>query len=57
MTALPNVESPMEESLFIEAAGLYRAARCQGLAIRTSVDCLIAPALSHDEVTAPSAVS
>ena len=49
MTALPIVESPMEESLFIEAAGLYRAARRRGLTIRSSVDCLIAAcALRHD---------
>ena len=49
MTALPIVESQMEESLFIEAAGLYRAARRQGLTIRSSVDCLIAAcALRHD---------
>jgi len=49
MTALPIVESPMEESLFIEAAGLYRAARRQGLTVRSSVDCLIAAcALRHD---------
>jgi predicted nucleic acid-binding protein len=49
MTALPIVESQMEESLFMEAAGLYRAARRQGLTIRSSVDCLIAAcALRHD---------
>ena len=49
MIALPIVESPMEESLFIEAADLYRAARRQGLTIRSSVDCLIAAcALRHD---------
>jgi predicted nucleic acid-binding protein len=42
MTALPVVESPMEESLFIEAADLYRSARRRGLTIRSSVDCLIA---------------
>ena len=49
MTALPIVESPMEESLFIEAAELYRSARRQGLTIRSSVDCLIAAcALRHD---------
>jgi predicted nucleic acid-binding protein len=49
MTALPMIESPMEESLFIEAADLYRAARRQGLTIRSSVDCLIAAcALRHD---------
>jgi len=49
MIALPIVESPMEESLFIEAAELYRSARRQGLTIRSSVDCLIAAcALRHD---------
>jgi predicted nucleic acid-binding protein len=49
MAALPIVESPMEESLFIEAAGLYRSARRQGLTVRSSVDCLIAAcALRHD---------
>jgi len=49
MTALPIVESQMEESLFIEAAELYRSARRQGLTIRSSVDCLIAAcALRHD---------
>ena len=49
MCALPVIESPMEESLFIEAAQLYRAARRQGLTVRSSVDCLIAAcALRHD---------
>ena len=49
MTALPIIESPMEESLFVEAAGLYRSARRRGLTIRSSVDCLIAAcALRHD---------
>ena len=42
MTALPIVEFPLEESLFIEAAELYRAARRLGLTIRSSVDCLVA---------------
>jgi len=49
MLALPIVESPMEESLFVEAAGLYRSARRQGLTVRSSVDCLVAAcALRHD---------
>jgi len=49
MCALPVIESPMEESLFIEAAQLYRAARRQGITVRSSVDCLIAAcALRHD---------
>ncbi len=49
MLALPLVESPMEESLFLEAAELYRSARRQGLTIRSSVDCLIAAcALRHN---------
>ena len=42
MLSLPIVESPMEESLFLEAANLYRAGRRRGLTIRSSVDCLIA---------------
>lgn len=49
MLSLPIVESPMEESLFLEAASLYRAGRRRGLTIRSSVDCLIAAcALRHD---------
>jgi hypothetical protein len=47
--ALPIIESPMGESLFLEAADLYRAARRRGLTIRSSVDCLVAAcALRHD---------
>jgi predicted nucleic acid-binding protein len=49
MLSLPTVESPMQESLFLEAANLYRAGRRRGLTIRSSVDCLIAAcALRHD---------
>jgi predicted nucleic acid-binding protein len=49
MLALPIVESPMEVSLFLEAAGLYRAARRRGLTVRSATDCLIAAcALRHD---------
>lgn len=49
MIALPIIESPMEESLFIEAARLFRSAHRQGLTVRSSVDCLIAVcALRHD---------
>jgi predicted nucleic acid-binding protein len=49
MLALPIVESPMEESLFLEAAELYRSARRRGLTVRSSVDCLIAAcALRHN---------
>ena len=36
------VETPMTESLFLEAVALYRSGRRQGLTIRSSVDCLIA---------------
>lgn len=42
MLALPIVESPMSETLFVEAAQLYRAARRAGITVRSSVDCLIA---------------
>jgi predicted nucleic acid-binding protein len=49
MRALPAVESPMEESLFLEAVNLYRMARRRGLTVRSSIDCLIAAcALRHN---------
>ena len=49
MLSLPVVESPLEESVFIEAVALYRAARRIGRTVRSSVDCLIAAcALRHD---------
>jgi predicted nucleic acid-binding protein len=48
MLALPVVESPLSISIVEEAVGLYRAARRQGLTIRSSVDRLIAAcALRH----------
>ena len=49
MLALPVVESPLGVDVVLEAAGLYRTARAQGLTVRSSVDCLIAAcALRHD---------
>lgn len=42
MFALPMVESPMDEAVFLAAARLYRAARHAGVTVRSSVDCLIA---------------
>jgi predicted nucleic acid-binding protein len=49
MLALPIVESPLEASLFLEAAALYRSVRRKGITVRSSVDCLIAAcALRHD---------
>ena len=49
MLALPRVESPLPESLVLEAVALYRGARRTGLTIRSSVDCLVAAcALRHD---------
>ena len=42
MLALPAVESPLGAGVFEDAIGLYRAARRQGLTMRSSVDCLIA---------------
>jgi predicted nucleic acid-binding protein len=42
MLALPIVESPLSEAVFVEAAELYRAARRSGVTVRSSVDCLIA---------------
>ena len=49
MLALPMVESPVREDLFIEAVELYRAARRAGLTPRSGADCLIAAcAVRHD---------
>jgi len=49
--SFPIVETPMTESLFLEAVALYRTARRQGLTIRSSADCLIAVcALRNDLV-------
>jgi predicted nucleic acid-binding protein len=49
MMALPIVESPLGQEVFLQAAGLYRLARRQGCTIRSSVDCVIAAAaLRHD---------
>lgn len=43
------VESPLKMNVFSEAAELYRAARRQGLTVRSSMDCIIAVcALRHD---------
>ena len=42
MQALPMLESPMRQDVFLQAAELYRSARRAGLTIRSGVDCLIA---------------
>ena len=42
LTALPILESPLTEAVFIEAAQTYRSARRAGVTVRSSVDCLIA---------------
>jgi predicted nucleic acid-binding protein len=49
MFSMPIVESPLRASVFDEAVELYRRARRAGVAIRWSVDCVIAAcALRHD---------
>ena len=49
MLSFPIVESPLRSSVFLEAVGLYRAARRSGRTLRSSVDCLIAAcAIRHD---------
>ena len=49
MLAFTILESPLDADVFLEAAGLYRAARRAGLTVRSGVDCLIAAcALRHD---------
>ena len=42
MRALPIVESPLAEPVWLDAVDLYRRARRAGLTIRSGVDCLIA---------------
>jgi predicted nucleic acid-binding protein len=49
MLALPIVESPIAQSVFIDAVDLYRRARRAGITVRSGVDCLIAAcAIRHD---------
>jgi predicted nucleic acid-binding protein len=51
MLALPIVESPLDESLFLDAVDLYRRARRAGFSVRSGVDCVIAAcAIRHDLV-------
>ena len=49
MLAFPIVESPTWSDIYLDAVGLYRAARRGGQTVRSSVDCLIAAcAIRHD---------
>ena len=49
MLSFPIVEAPLGSEVFLEAVGLYRAARRGGKTIRSSVECLIAAcAIRHD---------
>jgi predicted nucleic acid-binding protein len=49
MLSFPTVESPLSSDVFLDAVGLYRAARRGGRTVRSSVDCLIAAcAIRHD---------
>lgn len=51
MLAFPLVESPLTDRLFLEAVDLFRAARRQGVTVRSSVDCLIAAAALRHGLT------
>lgn len=51
MLAFPVVESPLRQSIFEEAVGLYRSARRAGLTIRSGVDCLIAACAIRNQLT------
>jgi predicted nucleic acid-binding protein len=42
LTALPIVEVPLGRDVFLQAVDLYRAARRQGVTVRSGTDCLIA---------------
>ena len=51
MLALPIVESPLDEALYLEAVQLYRSARRSGLTIRSSTDCLLAACAIRHRLT------
>lgn len=51
LTALPTIESPLRQEIFEEAANLYRAARRNGLTVRSSTDCLIAACAIRNNLT------
>jgi predicted nucleic acid-binding protein len=51
MLSLPVVESPLGLRVIEEAVELYRAARRRGLAIRSSIDCLIAACALRNDLT------
>ena len=51
MLALPIVESPLDDQVFLEAVDLYRRARRAGHTIRSGVDCLIAACAIRHELT------
>ncbi len=51
MLALPIVESPLGDEVFLEAVDLYRRARRAGLTIRSGVDCLIAACAIRHRLT------
>ena len=49
MFAPPIVEAPLRAEVFLEAADLFRSARQEHLAVRSSMECLIAAgARRHD---------
>ncbi len=51
MAALPIVESPLNAIVFDEAINLFRAARRQGITVRSSTDCLIAACALRNDLT------
>lgn len=53
MLALPRVESPMGEDVYLEAAELYRRARRAGATVRSSIDCLIAACAIRNSLPGP----
>ncbi|NBB90533.1 MAG: PIN domain-containing protein [Spirochaetes bacterium] len=47
LDAATMIESPLPRDRYFEAGQLFRAARRQGLTVRSSVDCLIAACAIH----------
>ena len=51
MLALPMIESPIGEGVYLDAVDLYRRARRAGVTVRSGVDCVIAACAIRHSLT------
>src|SRR5262249_51535554 len=51
MLALPVIESPLSERVYLDAVDLYRRARRAGVTVRSGVDCVIAACAIRHSLT------